>query len=164
MIQTWAFGMERNSSSRCVCNHLLGILLMVLTPTKAYRPGLPGKVVGHVESPLEIWVPLAHHDRALVKDMVSKYVTLYSTTHGWSSVEEVSAMLNFTGSRPPTLPPTCCPRASGRLCIRVRRSCNTSQLWTKYRQDPCIGRPRVYGRNWRCGHCRRQLPNFRQLA
>ena len=34
---------------------------------------------------------------ALVKDMVSKYVTLYSTTHGWSRVEELSAMLNFTG-------------------------------------------------------------------
>lgn len=28
--------------------------------------------------------------------MVSKYVTLYSTTHGWSSVEQMSAMLNFT--------------------------------------------------------------------
>ena len=33
---------------------------------------------------------------ALVKEMVSKFVTLYSTTHGWSRVEELSAMLNFT--------------------------------------------------------------------
>ena len=32
----------------------------------------------------------------MVKDMIAKYMTLYSTTHGWSSVEEVSAMLNFT--------------------------------------------------------------------
>jgi prenylcysteine oxidase / farnesylcysteine lyase len=32
----------------------------------------------------------------LVKDMVSRYMTLYSTTHGWSSVEQVSAMLNLT--------------------------------------------------------------------
>jgi len=31
-----------------------------------------------------------------VKEMVSKYMTVYSTTHGWSSVEDVSAMLNFT--------------------------------------------------------------------
>ena len=32
--------------------------------------------------------------------MVSKYVTVYSSTHGWSSVEQVSAMLNFTELTP----------------------------------------------------------------
>ena len=36
----------------------------------------------------------------LVKDMVSKYITVYSTTHGWSSVEQVSSMLNFTQLTP----------------------------------------------------------------
>ena len=36
----------------------------------------------------------------LVKEMVSNYVSVYSTTHGWSSVEQVSAMLNFTGLTP----------------------------------------------------------------
>ena len=41
----------------------LGILPSIFTPTKAYRPGLLRKVVGHVESPLEIWVPLANHNR-----------------------------------------------------------------------------------------------------
>ena len=35
------------------------ILPLILTPAEAYRPGLPGKVVGHVQSPMEIWVPLA---------------------------------------------------------------------------------------------------------
>jgi prenylcysteine oxidase/farnesylcysteine lyase len=35
--------------------------------------------------------------QSLVKEMISKYVTVYSTTHGWSSVEQASEMLNFTG-------------------------------------------------------------------
>lgn len=34
---------------------------------------------------------------ALVKSLVSSFVTLYSTTTSWSSVEDVSNQLNFTG-------------------------------------------------------------------
>ena len=37
---------------------------------------------------------------ALIKDLVSKFVTLYTTAHGWSSVEQVSSMLNFTELTP----------------------------------------------------------------
>lgn len=33
---------------------------------------------------------------ALVKQMISKFLTLYSTTHGWSSVAQLATMLNFT--------------------------------------------------------------------
>ena len=42
-------------------DRLLPIPPVILTHTKAYRPGLLGKMVGLVESPVEVWVPLAHH-------------------------------------------------------------------------------------------------------
>ena len=46
-----------------VCRLLSIQLAILLTPTKAYGPGIPGQVVGHIENPMEVWVPFARHHR-----------------------------------------------------------------------------------------------------
>jgi prenylcysteine oxidase/farnesylcysteine lyase len=67
-------------------NGLLGVLPAVLTPTGQDTSQIPERYGS--QSPITT--------AGLVSDLVSKYKTVYSTTHGWSSVEEASAMLNFT--------------------------------------------------------------------
>ena len=46
-----------------VCRLLSIEPVILLTPTKAYGPGIPGKVVGHVENHMEVWVPFARYHR-----------------------------------------------------------------------------------------------------